>query len=109
MRMGSMTDVVMGAAARSPFGKLGGGLSALPAVELGAAVIREVLTPTGTAPGEVDQLIMDTVVDAGRARCPLPPGGCSAEDPKKLFNTRLRATPFVPSTSTKVRLSVGRS
>ncbi|HYS28986.1 MAG TPA: acetyl-CoA C-acyltransferase, partial [Candidatus Limnocylindria bacterium] len=38
-----MEDVVIVAAARTPFGKLGGGLSSLTAPELGATVIREVL------------------------------------------------------------------
>jgi acetyl-CoA C-acetyltransferase len=32
-------DVVLVAAARTPFGKLGGGLSTLPAPDLGAVVI----------------------------------------------------------------------
>ncbi len=76
--MGSMTDVVIVAAARTPFGKLGGGLSALPAVELGAAVIREVLARTGTAPGEVDQLIMGTVLAAGQGQVPSRQAGLRA-------------------------------
>ena len=76
--MGSMTDVVIVAAARTPFGKLGGGLSAIPAVELGAAVIREVLARTGTAPGEVDQLIMGTVLAAGQGQVPSRQAGLRA-------------------------------
>ena len=38
-----MEDVVLVAAARTPFGKLGGGLSTLPAPDLGAVVIKAVL------------------------------------------------------------------
>ena len=73
-----MPDVVIVAAARTPFGKLGGTLSALPAVELGAAVIREVLARTGTAPGEVDQLIMGTVLAAGQGQVPSRQAGLHA-------------------------------
>jgi len=36
-------DVVITAGVRTPFGKLGGALSSLSAVDLGAAVIREAL------------------------------------------------------------------
>jgi len=58
-------DVVLVAAARTPFGKLGGGLASLPAPELGAIVIREVLRRAGVAGGEVGQGIMGTVLSAG--------------------------------------------
>ncbi len=76
--MSSMTEVVIVAAARTPFGRLGGGLSAIPAVELGAAVIREVLERAGTAPGEVDQLIMGTVLAAGQGQVPSRQAGLRA-------------------------------
>lgn len=58
------------AAARTPFGKLGGGLASLPAPELGAVVIREVLQRAGVSGGEVDQVIMGTVVSAGMGQIP---------------------------------------
>jgi acetyl-CoA C-acetyltransferase len=71
-------DVVIVAAARTPFGKLGGGLSTLPATDLGGRVIREVLDRTGTAPGEVDQLIMGTVLGAGQGQVPSRQAGLAA-------------------------------
>jgi acetyl-CoA C-acetyltransferase len=63
-------DVLIVAAVRTPFGKFGGGLSSLPAVDLGAHVIRELLARTGI-PGEaVDQVIMGTVITAGMGQIP---------------------------------------
>lgn len=58
------------AAARTPFGKLGGGLASLPAPELGAIVIREVLRRAGVAGSEVGQVIMGTVISAGMGQIP---------------------------------------
>ena len=66
------------AAARTPFGKLGGGLAALTAIDLGARVIREVLERTGTDGGEVDQLIMGTVLAAGQGQVPSRQAGLKA-------------------------------
>jgi acetyl-CoA C-acetyltransferase len=63
-------DVVLVAAARTPFGKLGGGLSALPAPELGAVVIKEVLSRARVEGAEVDQVIMGTVITAGMGQIP---------------------------------------
>ncbi len=65
-----MTDVVVVAAARTPFGRLGGGLSGLAATDLGARVIREVLERTGTPGADVDQVIMGTVLAAGQGQVP---------------------------------------
>src|ERR1700719_28730 len=72
------TDAVIVAAARTPFGKLGGGLASVPAVDLGARVIREVLERTGTDPGAVDQLIMGTVLPAGQGQVPARQAGLRA-------------------------------
>ena len=58
------------AAARTPFGKLGGALSSVTAVELGAHAIRAALERSGVAPGEVDQCIMGTVITAGQGQIP---------------------------------------
>jgi acetyl-CoA C-acetyltransferase len=61
---------VIVAAARTPFGKLGGALASVPAVDLGARVIREVIDRTRTEPGSVDQVIMGTVLPAGMGQVP---------------------------------------
>jgi acetyl-CoA C-acetyltransferase len=73
-----MNGVVIVAAARTPFGRLGGGLSNLTATDLGARVIAEVLERTGTAGDEVDQLIMGTVLGAGQGQVPSRQAGLKA-------------------------------
>jgi acetyl-CoA C-acetyltransferase len=65
-----MEDVVLVAAARTPFGKLGGGLSTMPAPDLGATVIKEVLDRTHVEGDDVDQVIMGTVITAGMGQIP---------------------------------------
>ena len=68
--MNSMEGVVLVAAARTPFGKLGGGLSSMSAPELGASVIREILDRARVDGGDVDQVIMGTVITAGMGQIP---------------------------------------
>jgi acetyl-CoA C-acetyltransferase len=63
-------DVVLVAAARTPFGKLGGGLSTLTAPDLGAIVIKEVLDRAHVEGAHVDQVIMGTVITAGIGQIP---------------------------------------
>ncbi|HUY57561.1 MAG TPA: acetyl-CoA C-acyltransferase [Candidatus Micrarchaeaceae archaeon] len=63
-------DPMIVAAARTPFGKLGGALSSVTAVELGAHAIKAALERAGVAPGEVDQCIMGTVITAGQGQIP---------------------------------------
>ena len=58
------------AAARTPFGKLGGGLSTLSAPDLGAVVIKEVLARAQVEGADVDQVIMGTVITAGMGQIP---------------------------------------
>ncbi len=79
-----MKDVVIVAAARTPFGRLGGGLAALPATDLGARVIREVLERTGTEGGDVDQLIMGNVIGAGQGQVPSRQAGLKAGLPSSV-------------------------
>ena len=79
-----MKDVVIVSAARTPFGRLGGGLAEVPATELGARVIREVLDRTGTAGASVDQLIMGTVLGAGQGQVPSRQAGLAAGLPSSV-------------------------
>ena len=65
-----MEDVVLVAAARTPFGKLGGGLSTLTAPDLGASVIKEVLNRADVDGADIDQVIMGTVITAGIGQIP---------------------------------------
>lgn len=64
-----MRSVIVGAA-RTPFGKFGGALSALRAVELGGVAIREALARAGVAPEQVDEVIMGMVLQAGAGQVP---------------------------------------
>jgi acetyl-CoA C-acetyltransferase len=57
-------------AARTPIGKLGGGLSSLPATELGAVAIREALQRADVAPEQVEHVVMGTVLQAGQGQIP---------------------------------------
>ncbi len=56
--------VVLGAA-RTPFGKLGGGLSSLPATELGGKAIEAALERAEVSPDEVQHVSFGTVLQAG--------------------------------------------
>jgi acetyl-CoA C-acetyltransferase len=56
---------VLVAGARTPIGKMLGGLSRLQAPALGGAVIRAALERAGVAGGEVDAVIVGNVVQAG--------------------------------------------
>lgn len=60
-----MTDVVIVAAGRTAIGKFGGAISKIPAVELGAHVIRNLLAQTGIRPEQVSEVIMGQVLTAG--------------------------------------------
>ena len=51
--------------ARTPIGKLSGGLAALPAVSLGAVALREALARSGVSPEHVGYVIMGHVIQAG--------------------------------------------
>ena len=69
------------AAARTPFGKLGGTLASVPAVELGARVIREVVRRGRVQPADVDQVIMGTVLGAGLGQVPARQAAIRADLP----------------------------
>jgi len=60
-----MTEVVIVAAGRTAIGKFGGGLATVPAADLGAHVIRELLARTGIASNQVSEVIMGQVLTAG--------------------------------------------
>jgi acetyl-CoA C-acetyltransferase len=62
--------VVLAGVARTPFGRLGGALSSVPAIDLGALVIRSSLERAGVPFGEVDGVIMGTVIAAGLGQIP---------------------------------------
>jgi acetyl-CoA C-acetyltransferase len=57
-------------AVRTPIGKFMGGLSSLTAPELGAKVVAESVRRAGIEPGQVDEVIMGNVVQAGLGQNP---------------------------------------
>jgi acetyl-CoA C-acetyltransferase len=65
-----MSEVVIVAAARTAIGKFGGTLAKVPAPELGAIVIKEVLRRANLAPEQVDEVIMGQVLTAGSGQNP---------------------------------------
>ena len=65
-----MTDIVIAAAARTPVGSFNGELSAVSAHELGAAAIRAALQRAGVAPGEVNEVVLGQVLQAGEGQGP---------------------------------------
>jgi acetyl-CoA C-acetyltransferase len=65
-----MEEVVIVGAARTAIGKFGGTLAKVPAAELGATVIREVLRRAGIEPQQVSEVIMGQVLTAGVGQNP---------------------------------------
>ncbi|OWP53026.1 acetyl-CoA C-acetyltransferase [Pseudomonas nitroreducens] len=65
-----MQEVVIVAATRTAIGSFQGSLSALPAHELGAAVIRNLLQQTGLDPARVDEVILGQTLTAGAGQNP---------------------------------------
>ncbi|WP_043308788.1 acetyl-CoA C-acetyltransferase [Pseudomonas sp. ML96] len=60
-----MQEVVIVAATRTAIGSFQGSLASVPAVELGAAVIKRLLEQTGLNGSEVDEVILGHVLTAG--------------------------------------------
>ncbi|WP_019582144.1 acetyl-CoA C-acetyltransferase [Pseudomonas mandelii] len=65
-----MQDVVIVAATRTAIGSFQGALANVSAVDLGAAVIRQLLAQTDLDPAQVDEVIMGQVLTAGAGQNP---------------------------------------
>lgn len=65
-----MQDVVIVAATRTAIGSFQGSLASVSAVDLGAAVIRQLLEQTGLDATQVDEVIMGQVLTAGAGQNP---------------------------------------
>lgn len=65
-----MEEVIIASTARTAVGKVGGSLSTVPAVDLGACVIRAALERARVPFDRVDQVIMGTVITAGMGQIP---------------------------------------
>ena len=65
-----MTDIVIVAATRTAIGKFGGALAKIPAPELGAIVIRELLARARLQPDQISEVILGQVLAAGSGQNP---------------------------------------
>ena len=74
-------DIVIAAAARTPIGAFSGGLSTLPAHELGAAVITAALGRAKVEAAEVDEVLLGQVLGAGAGMNPARQAAIAAKIP----------------------------
>ena len=65
-----MEDIVIVSAARTAVGKFGGSLAGIPATELGAIVIKEVLERAKVGNDQIGEVIMGQVLTAGSGQNP---------------------------------------
>ena len=76
------TRTVIVSGARTPFGRLQGGLSSLSAPELGGVAIKGALERGGVSPEAVDQIIMGQVLGAGVGQMPARQASIAGGVPK---------------------------
>src|SRR6202047_4105190 len=79
-----MPNTVILSAARTPIGKLGGGLSSLDATQLGGTAIGAALERAEVAPQEVQHVIMGQVLQAGQGQIPSRQAQVKAGIPKEV-------------------------
>jgi len=65
-----MQNVYIVAAKRTPLGSFGGGLSSIPATQLGATAIKAAINETGLSPDQIDEVFMGHVVQANSGQAP---------------------------------------
>src|SRR6516165_3305534 len=65
-----MPSTVILSSARTPIGKLGGGLSTLDATELGGTAISAALERAEVAPDQIQHVVMGQVLQAGQGQIP---------------------------------------
>ncbi|WP_027363720.1 acetyl-CoA C-acetyltransferase [Desulfotruncus alcoholivorax] len=65
-----MREAVIVSSVRTAVGKYGGSLTAIPAAQLGAKVIAEALRRAALEPGQVEEVIMGNVLQAGLGQNP---------------------------------------
>ena len=78
-----LKTVILGAA-RTPIGKLGGGLSTVAATDLGAAAITAALDRADVAPDQVQHVVMGQVLQAGQGQIPSRQAQIKAGIPKEV-------------------------
>ncbi|TDL76354.1 acetyl-CoA C-acetyltransferase [Palleronia sediminis] len=78
-----MTNVVIASAARTAVGGFGGGFANVPAHDLGAAVLREIVARAGIEPDAVSETILGQVLTAGQGQNPARQAHINAGLPKE--------------------------
>jgi len=79
-----MSNTVILGAARTPIGKVGGGLSTLDATELGGLAISAALERAGVEPEQVEHVVMGQVLQAGQGQIPSRQAQIKAGIPKEV-------------------------
>ena len=79
-----MPQTVILGAARTPIGKLGGGLSSMDATELGGIAIKTALERADVGPEEVQHVVMGQVIQAGQGQIPSRQAQIKAGIPKEV-------------------------
>ena len=85
-----MEKVVICEPLRTAIGAFGGTLKDVPAVSLGASVVKEIISRTGIDPNEIDDCIMGNILGAGQGMNPSRQvslqAGLAAETPAFTIN-----------------------
>jgi acetyl-CoA C-acetyltransferase len=110
-----MPKTVILSAARTPIGKLGGGLASVDATELGGTAIRAALERAGVAPEQVQHVVMGQVLQAGQGQIPSRqaqikagiPKEVSSETINKVCASGIRATGLLDASIRAGDLEVG--
>ncbi len=79
-----MPKTVILSSARTPIGKLGGGLASLPATQLGATAIAAALERADVEPEQVEHVVMGQVLQAGQGQIPSRQAQIEAGIPKEV-------------------------
>ncbi len=79
-----MPKTVILSAARTPIGKLGGGLASVDATELGGTAIKAALERAEVSPDQVQHVVMGQVLQAGQGQIPSRQAQIKAEIPKEV-------------------------
>jgi acetyl-CoA C-acetyltransferase len=79
-----MPKTVILGAARTPIGKMGGGLASLEATELGALAMQAALERAAVEPEQVDHVVMGQVLQAGQGQIPSRQAQIKAGVPKEV-------------------------
>ena len=110
-----MPETVILSTARTPVGKLGGGLSSLDATDLGGTAIQAALERAGVEPEQVEHVVFGQVLQAGQGQIPSRQaqikGGIPKEVPSETINkvcaSGLRSTVLLDQAIRAGDLSIG--